>query len=119
MLTHSTASGPVMRTPRARWWLRTAFALILPATVLAWPASAQTEPAPHGPLHTSGGTIADADDRLVQLTGVNWFGMETRTFAPHGLWARNYRDMLDQMVQAGFNTIRLPFTNQLFDPSST
>jgi len=89
---------------------------------MAWPTFAQTDrapPAPHGTLHTSGGTIVDAGGQPVQLTGVNWFGMETRTFAPHGLWARNYRDMLDQMAQAGFNTIRLPYSNQLFDPSST
>ena len=26
--------------------------------------------------------------------------------------------MLDQIAQAGFNTLRLPFSNQLFDPSS-
>ncbi len=54
----------------------------------------------------------------VHLSGVNWFGFETGTFAPHGLWARNWQDMLKQMVQTGFNTIRLPYTNQLFDPSS-
>src|ERR1700752_199116 len=50
---------------------------------------------------------------LVSLTGVNWFGFETSTFAPHGLWARNWHDMLKQIVQTGFNTIRLPYTNQL------
>ena len=54
----------------------------------------------------------------VHLSGVNWFGFETGTFAPHGLWARNWQDMLKQIVQTGFNTIRLPYTNQLFDPSS-
>ena len=55
----------------------------------------------------------------MRLTGVNWFGLETGTFAPHGLWARNWQEMLDQMIAAGFNCIRLPFSNQLFDPEST
>src|SRR5258708_38040877 len=72
-----------------------------------------------GPLRTNGGNIVDADGRVVHITGVNWFGLETSTFAPQGLWARSLNDMLDQMVQAGFNTIRLPYSNQLFDARST
>jgi endoglucanase len=71
-----------------------------------------------GPLRTDGGNIVDAEGRVVHITGVNWFGMETGTFAPQGLWARGLNDMLDQMVQAGFNTIRLPYSNQLFDSTS-
>ena len=71
------------------------------------------------PLHTEGGSLVDANEQVVTLAGVNWFGLETDTFAPHGLWARNYDDMLAQIAALGFNTIRLPFSNQLFDPSST
>jgi endoglucanase len=89
-------------------------------TAIDQPVIAQAAPAPlgTGPLHTVGGNIIDADGRIVHISGVNWFGMETSTFAPHGLWARSLDDMLDQMVQAGFNTIRLPFSDQLFDPAS-
>jgi endoglucanase len=72
-----------------------------------------------GPLRTDGGNIVDAEARVVHISGVNWFGLETGTFAPQGLWARSLNEMLDQMTQAGFNTIRLPYSNQLFDPSST
>jgi endoglucanase len=71
-----------------------------------------------GPLHTDGGKIVDVKGREVILTGVNWFGLETDAYAPHGLWSRSWQSMLDQMVKAGFNTIRLPYTNQLFDKSS-
>src|SRR5579859_5412521 len=71
-----------------------------------------------GFLHSSNGNLVDASGCEVHLTGVNWFGFETSAFAPHGLWARNWQDMLDQIKQAGFDTIRLPYTNQLFDPSS-
>ena len=70
------------------------------------------------PLHTSGGKIVDAHGREVVLTGVNWFGLETGTFAPHGLWTRNWSEMLDQMAGAGFNTLRLPYSNELFSPAS-
>jgi endoglucanase len=81
-------------------------------------AAATPEPLGTAPFRASGGKIVDADGREVRITGVNWFGLETGSFAPHGLWARNLRDMLDQMVEAGFNTIRLPYSNQLFDPAS-
>src|SRR5256714_1874942 len=62
--------------------------------------------------------LVDASGCQMNLTGVNWFGFETSTFAPHGLDVRNWRDMLRQIAQLGFNTIRLPYTNQLFDPAS-
>jgi endoglucanase len=61
----------------------------------------------------------DAAGNTVTLTGVNWFGFETSTFAPDGLSVRNYRSMLDQMVASGFNTIRLPYSNALFQPGNT
>lgn len=66
-------------------------------------------------LHTDGATIRDSSGRAVLLTGVNWFGLETDTLAPHGIWTRSYRDMLDQIVQLGYNCIRLPYSNELFD----
>ncbi len=71
-----------------------------------------------GPLHTVGAQIVDAQGQPVHLAGVNWSGFETQTFAPQGLNVRNYQDMLDQMAHLGFNTLRLPYSNQLFDPSS-
>ncbi|MBV8806286.1 MAG: glycoside hydrolase family 5 protein, partial [Sinobacteraceae bacterium] len=88
-----------------------------PAEPSATPAAVSAA-APSGVLSTDGGDIVDAQGRVVHITGVNWFGLETGTFAPHGLWTRGLDDMLDQIVQAGFNTIRLPFSDQLFDPSS-
>jgi endoglucanase len=73
---------------------------------------------PQGPLRTDGGDIVDAEGKKVVLTGVNWFGLETGTFAPHGLWKRNLDSMVDQMVDTGFNTLRLPYSNELFDAKS-
>ncbi len=68
-------------------------------------------------LHTDGASIRDSAGNEVFLTGVNWFGLETETLAPHGIWTRNYREMLDQIVQLGYNCLRLPFSNELFDPN--
>jgi endoglucanase len=42
--------------------------------------------------------------------------METGTFAPHGLWSRNWQAMLDQIAALGFNTVRLPFSNEALAP---
>lgn len=72
-----------------------------------------------GFFHTSGNQILDANNQTVRIAGVNWFGMETSNFAPHGLWTRGYQSMMDQMKELGFNTIRLPYSNQLFDSGST
>ncbi|MDP3856790.1 MAG: cellulase family glycosylhydrolase [Stagnimonas sp.] len=55
-----------------------------------------------------GGRIVDERNRPVQLRGLNWFGFETDTLAPHGLWARNWKEQLDQMQALGVNALRLP-----------
>jgi endoglucanase len=90
------------------------FSSILPAAAVR----AQAAPATAGHyLHTSGSKIVDADGREVRLTGMSWFGMETDVLAPHGLWSRNWQEMLDQLAGLGYNTIRLPYSNELFDPS--
>ncbi|MEC4818917.1 MAG: cellulase family glycosylhydrolase, partial [Scytonema sp. PMC 1069.18] len=41
---------------------------------------------------------------------VNWFGMETETHVPHGLWKRDYKDILAQIKSLGYNLIRLPYS---------
>jgi len=62
------------------------------------------------PLATRGAEIVDRAGRPVILRGVSWFGMETETHVPHGLWARDYRELLAQIRATGFNLIRLPFS---------
>jgi endoglucanase len=64
-------------------------------------------------LHTSGNQILDASNQQVGLSGVNWFGFETSNNAPHGLWTRNWAEMLDQIKSQGYNVIRLPFSNAM------
>jgi endoglucanase len=64
-------------------------------------------------LHTSGSQILDASNKVVGLSGINWFGFETSNNSPHGLWVRNWEDMLDQIKAQGYNVIRLPFSNAM------
>jgi aryl-phospho-beta-D-glucosidase BglC (GH1 family) len=71
-----------------------------------------------GYLSTSGANIVDDQGRVVRLTGLNWFGLETETFAPHGLWARGLDSCLDQIADLGYNCLRIPYSNELFDPQS-
>jgi endoglucanase len=66
--------------------------------------------------HTCGARILDDNGQPVQITGLSWFGMETGTYAPHGLWSRNWKAMLDQIALLGFNTIRLPFSDEAVAP---
>ncbi|NMG06802.1 glycoside hydrolase family 5 protein [Brasilonema sp. UFV-L1] len=64
------------------------------------------------PLSTRGSRIVDAKGRVVLLRGVNWFGMELKEHAPHGLWVRDYKDMLAHIKRLGYNVIRLPYSVQ-------
>src|ERR1051326_6100364 len=86
-----------------------------PATATPKPALA----AGTGYWHTSGSQILDSNNQRVRIAGINWFGMETSNYAPHGLWSRKYQDMLNQIQRLGYNTLRLPYSNQLFDAGST
>lgn len=65
------------------------------------------------PLATRQANIIDANGKPVLLRGVNWFGIETENHAPHGLWARGYQEMLQQIKSLGYNIIRLPFSVQM------
>ncbi len=57
--------------------------------------------------------MVDDDGKQALLTGVNWFGFETSNLSPHGLWTRDYRSMLKQIRDMGFNTVRLPWCNAM------
>ena len=70
------------------------------------------------PLATDGARIVDADGRTAVLQGVNWFGFETSNHVVHGLWTRDYRDVLVQIRQLGFNSIRLPFSLEALEARS-
>ncbi len=72
-----------------------------------------------GFLSMSGATMVDSNGRPVRLTGVNWFGFETATRAVHGLWSRDYRSMLQQVHDLGFNALRIPWSNAILEPGAT
>ncbi|MGI5455757.1 cellulase family glycosylhydrolase [Streptomyces sp. CA-249302] len=94
-----------------------AAALVLPLLVGAQPAHAAEAPGA-GYWHTSGRQILDAAGQPVRIAGVNWFGFETGNYVVHGLWSRDYKSMIDQMRSLGYNTIRLPYSDDIFKSST-
>ncbi len=84
---------------------------------LQWPGSdlQRARAATDGYLHTDGNRILDSEGNEVHLSGLNWFGFETGNHVVHGLWTRNWQDMLDEIKQLGYNVIRLPFSDELLD----
>lgn len=68
-----------------------------------------------GYWHTSGSQILDAHGNTVRIAGINWFGFETSDQVVHGLGNQDYRQILHTISSSGFNTIRLPFSNQMVE----
>ncbi|KUL28856.1 cellulase family glycosylhydrolase [Actinoplanes awajinensis] len=113
-----------MSLPSTRSWLAGAVALALAsvtaAIVTAQPASAATGGTGTGYLHTTGNKIVDSTGATVRLTGINWFGMETDNKTFHGLWASNpWRGQLDTMASLGYNTLRIPFSDDALKAGAT
>ncbi|MEV6943990.1 cellulase family glycosylhydrolase [Streptomyces sp. NPDC051172] len=94
-----------------------AAALLLPLGAGAHTAHAAAVPGA-GHWHTSGRQILDAAGQPVRIAGINWFGFETANHVVHGLWSRDYKSMIDQMKSLGYNTIRLPYSDDIFKPST-
>ena len=109
-----------MHPTPASSFLRAAIASTAGAVLIfiAWTTSAAAALGA-GYWHTNGHRIEDSTNQPIRIAGINWFGLETGNFAPHGLWLRGYRSMLDQIKAQGYNTIRLPYSNQLFNAGST
>jgi endoglucanase len=85
-------------------------------TVPASPSRAADLP---GWLHTDGGSIKTATNDTYIIKAAAWFGMETTNCAPHGLWSISLEAGLAQIKSMGFNTIRLPYSNECLAAAST
>jgi endoglucanase len=73
-----------------------------------------------GYLHTSGNKILDSTGAQVRITGINWFGMETDNKTFHGLWSNNpWRNQIDKMASLGYNTLRIPYSDDALKPGAT
>jgi endoglucanase len=77
--------------------------------------SAQSSTVGAGYWHTSGNQIIDSDGNPVRIAGINWYGFETPDEIAHGLWVQDYRTIIDDIKTLGYNTIRIPFSNQMVE----
>jgi endoglucanase len=67
--------------------------------------------------HTSGTKILDPAGAEYVISGINWYGFETRDNVAHGLWTKDYSFIVDEVVRYGYNTIRIPFSNAMWESS--
>ena len=88
---------------------------------IAFTLNIATTPATHTPQrgagywHTSGNQILDADGHPIRIAGVNWYGFETVQAAPGGLDLQDYKAVLATIRKNGYNTIRIPISNQMVE----
>jgi len=68
-----------------------------------------------GSWHTSGSKILDANNQQVRIAGINWYGFETTDEVAHGLNSQDYKTILQIILANGYNTVRLPFSNQMVE----
>lgn len=92
--------------------------LLIARVIPAQPA-AQARPAPDAgiafPLHTSGAAIVDASGKRVKLNLVNWYGTETPDYVVGGLGYQPVSAIISRIVSMGFNGVRLPWSNQMWE----
>jgi endoglucanase len=106
---------PARTVARPATILTTVVAMIIAVLSVVLPA--QAAPAVGtGYWHTSGRQLLDAANQPVRIAGINWFGFETANYSPHGLWTRDYKSVLDQIKATGYNSLRLPYSDDIFKP---
>ena len=92
------------------------FAMVGAAFALGILASPDCLAAPGaGYWHTSGIKIVDSNNQQVRIAGVNWYGFETGDEVAHGLTSQDYKTILQTIQANGYNTVRLPFSNQMVE----
>ena len=64
-----------------------------------------------GYLHTQGSQIVDANGDDVRIDAISWAGMDSSTDTFIGLAWFSYQSMMNGMLAAGFNTIRIPWSD--------
>jgi endoglucanase len=80
----------------------------------AHPAAAGPDAGITFPLHTRGALIVDARGKPVKLAMVSWYGAESPGFVVGGLAYQPVGTIIREIVSMGFNGVRLPWSNQMW-----
>jgi aryl-phospho-beta-D-glucosidase BglC (GH1 family) len=65
------------------------------------------------PLSTCGRWIVDAKGRRLKLSSVNWYGANDVKLVVGGLDKVSMASVADKIRELGFNSVRLPFSNEM------
>jgi aryl-phospho-beta-D-glucosidase BglC (GH1 family) len=68
---------------------------------------------------TSGTQILSPGNQPFQVSGVNWYGFETSGAIANGMYSKDYRYILNEVKSYGYNTVRIPFSNQMWETNPT
>jgi endoglucanase len=79
------------------------------------PPQTAAVPLPAVPLHTDGRYVVDAKGKRFKLASVNWYGAEERDFVVAGLDRADLDAIAKGVRDAGFNSVRLPWSNELVE----
>ena len=72
-----------------------------------------------GYWHTSGNRILDSSNKPVRISGINWYGFETASQTVNGLYAQDYKFILQKVKADGFNAVRIPLSSQMIEKPAT
>jgi endoglucanase len=79
---------------------------VVPSVV---PSQSIVSASPAGSGYSASNNKIFKSGREIKLRGISWFGAETETYTFHGLWSRNWKEMITQIKSSGFNSVRVPF----------
>jgi Cellulose binding domain/Cellulase (glycosyl hydrolase family 5) len=68
-----------------------------------------------GSWTTSGTKILTPAGTQYIISGINWYGFETPDAVAHGLWSYDIPTVLGLVKSYGYNTLRLPYSNQMWE----
>lgn len=85
------------------------------AAVLALAAASSPHAQAAAGWTTSGTRIVAPSGGGFVINGLNWYGFETTSSVARGLGSVDYTTVLDQAKKYGHNTVRLPFSSQLWE----
>jgi len=108
------AAGALRRRPAALAALAvgSVLAAVAAGLVALGPTARAAGAVGAGFWHTSGNQILDSNGNTVRIAGVNWYGFETPDEVAHGLWAQDYHTVVNDIKALGYNTIRIPISDQ-------
>jgi endoglucanase len=69
-------------------------------------------------LHGPGVESPEPGEEPFRIEAISWYGFETRDGVAHGLWTSDYTTIVDLIASSGFNTIRIPFSNEMWADTS-